>query len=242
VAAHRKNPLESLEKEIGSRRAKLQLRITHWRAEQKLIMPNVANHILEADPCDVELENLFLPSCLDTHARLQAEVTDLGIEEGKLREGAVFDALHMTQTAVKTISTLQGNKAKNSRGQAQNTRSVKTIGDVEACRNLHIDSYNAHRMAMISLGIINADDPKSPFPPLQLKDTFMKSTTQRRQLGDSRRTDGILWSFPTTNNIPPSNGVPPITSKELVATGINDTAEPLLGLSLKCYCFSMFSD
>ena len=60
---------------------------------------------------------------------------------------------------------------------------------------------------MIALGMVEEDGANSPFPRLEVKDTFMKSTSQRRQLGDSRHTDGMLWSFPA-KNILPQAGVP----------------------------------
>jgi hypothetical protein len=37
---------------------------------------------------------------------------ELGVEEGKIHEGAAFDALRATQIAVKTLKTLQDQKAK----------------------------------------------------------------------------------------------------------------------------------
>jgi hypothetical protein len=106
VAEHKENPLDSLKREIVSRRTKLQLRIIKWREDQKLLMPKVADNILGEAACDVEDERLFLPSCLDATARLEADATELGVEEGKLREGAAFDALRATQTAVKALKTL----------------------------------------------------------------------------------------------------------------------------------------
>ena len=107
-------------------------------------MPKVADHILCEKTCNVEDEELFLPSGLDADTRLKVEAMELGVEEGKLREGAAFDALRATQIAVKTLKTLRDQKAKNARGQAQNTRSGRFIADVEACRNLHIKAYNDH--------------------------------------------------------------------------------------------------
>ena len=69
-------------------------------------MPKVADHILCEKTCNVEDEELFLPSGLDVDMHLKVEAMELGVEEGKLREGAAFDALRATQIAVKTLKTL----------------------------------------------------------------------------------------------------------------------------------------
>jgi hypothetical protein len=204
-------------------------------------MPNVADRLLCEAPCNIEVEKLFLPSCLDGTGRLEVGAIELGIEEGKLREGAAFDALRATQTAVKALKNLQDHKAKNSRGQAQNTRSVKLIADTEARRNIHISAYNNHRRAMISLSMIGENELNSPFPGLEVKDTFMKSTVQRRQLGDSRRMDGILWTFPAHNTMPrPTNVCPPEVPPESGIDVFNELqeAEPRL-LPVLCLIISL---
>jgi hypothetical protein len=170
-------------------------------------MPKVADYILADKAGHIECERLFLPSCLPTNDRQLINAIELGVEEGKLREGAAFDALRATQTAVKHLVTLQNHKTKHSRGQAQNTRSRRFIADAEARRNLHIKEYNDHRTAMIALGIIEENGTNSQFPLLEIKDTFMKSTYESRQLGDSRRIDGRLWSFPKCDMLPSQGNV-----------------------------------
>lgn len=155
-------------------------------------MPDIGNFLLHEKACEVELEKLFLPSSFDDRNRVC--VVALGVEEIKFREGAAFDALCALQTAVKTITALRGRKVKNDRGQAANTRSSRCLSDCEARRDLHMASYTAHRQALIKLGFIDKLDPHSIFPELTLPDTFMKSTEGSRCLGDSRRTDGLLWA------------------------------------------------
>jgi hypothetical protein len=209
VAQYKELPLDSLKRDICARRGKLQARINKWRTSQKRIMPKVADRVLGEAPCNIEVEELFLPSCMDSADRLEVGAVELGHEEGKLREGAAFDALRATQTAVKALKNLQDHKVKNSRGQAQSTRSVNQIADTEAIRNIRIGAYNNHRRAMISLSMFGENELNSPFPRLEVKDTFMKSTVDRRQLGDSQRMDGILWTFPAHNTMPrPTNVCP----------------------------------
>ena len=113
VAEHKEAPLESLEKEIHTHHTKLHVQIAKWCGDQKVIMPKVVDHILCEKICNVEDEELCLPSGLDADTCLKVEAMELGVKEGKLREGAAFDALHATQIAVKTLKTLQDEKAKN---------------------------------------------------------------------------------------------------------------------------------
>ncbi|KAJ7866022.1 hypothetical protein B0H14DRAFT_2573576 [Mycena olivaceomarginata] len=54
-------------------------------------------------------------------------------------------------------------------------------------------TYDAARQAMISLDSMS-QGPDSAFPPLSVDDTFMKSVVKKRQLGDSRFTDGQLFA------------------------------------------------
>jgi hypothetical protein len=95
--------------------------------------------------------------------------------------------------AVKTITALRDRKRKNAHGQGENTRAGGYIRDAEAKRNAHMETDASARTVMISLNIIDEDNPQSVFPPLVLEDTYMKSQYVSQGLGDSRRTDGMLW-------------------------------------------------
>ena len=157
-------------------------------------MPKAGDAVCKQPACEVEHECLFLPSDFPRgQDRQAAEAVALGVEEAKLREGEAFDALRAIQSAVKTMTALQDKKRKDSRGQAQNTRSSNYIREAQSRRDHHMAVYNSARRAMIALGSVSQDDPQSPFPPLELKDTFMKSRQKGRALGDSRRTEGMLW-------------------------------------------------
>jgi hypothetical protein len=164
-----------------------------WRNEQKVLMPKAGDAVVRQWSCEIEHEILFLPSDFPCDERLKVETTKLSTEEVKLREGKAFDALRAVQNAVKTMTALQDRKWKNARGQADNTRASNYIREAQGRRNHHMRTYAACRTAMIALGTLDEDAPQSPFPPLSLEDTFMKSTQRGRGLGDSHRTDGKLW-------------------------------------------------
>jgi hypothetical protein len=121
-------------------------------------------------------------------------------------------------------------------------RSGQFIADAEARCNLHINTYNEHRRAMISLGLVDEHDSNSQFPPLEIKDTFMKSTVQKRQLGDSRRTDGMLWSFPAQNTLPTSTATPRSALTGIAESSMGATLEPQPGLSSTASSSSIISD
>ena len=156
-------------------------------------MPSVGDAVIRLPPCEVESETLFLPSDLRPSQRDALDFAILGGEERKLREGEAFDSLLLIQTAVKTVVALRDRKSKHARGQAENTRSGILIRNAEAQRNLHMETYNFARSSMIALGFLDTEDSFSSFPPLTLEDTFMKSRQRKRGLGDSHRTDGLLW-------------------------------------------------
>lgn len=157
-------------------------------------MPKASDWLSRLCPGEVENEKLYLPSDLSTVEREADGVAVLGGEEAKLREGEAFDALHAIRTAVKAVVAMRDRKRRDARGQAENTRSGRYIRDAEVRRDRHMETYAAARNAMLALGSIDADNvSNSPFPPLALQDTFMKSRQRKRGVGDSRRTDGALW-------------------------------------------------
>jgi len=173
-------------------------------------MPKAGDAVARHLSCEVEHEKLFLPSDFKRGEQKTVEATALGVEEAKLREGQAFDALRAIQSAVKSLTALQDRKRKHARGQAENTKSGNYIREAQGRRDHHMATYASARCVLISLGMLSDDDPHSPFPPLTLEDTFMKSRRRGRGLGDSRRTDGRLWHMQEQAAVPsntPPGGV-----------------------------------
>jgi hypothetical protein len=211
VAEYKSTPTDELDKDIDNHRSKIADRLRKWRKDQQTIMPGVADYILRDKSDHIENEPLFLPSYFTADVRREINATELGEEEGQLREGAAFDALGDTRNAVKVRMTLNKDKAKSRRGVAQNTRMRRLVTNAEKERDLYIRRYNDHRRAMINLGVVDENDKDLAFPPLEVKDTLLKSTKGIRQLGDSRRVDGSIWAFPKHDKDPgPSTSVPEI--------------------------------
>jgi hypothetical protein len=196
VQAYKKLALVSLKSDIEKATTKLEKQISKWRGEQFVFMPHVAlwanRQDNEQENCGVEKEVLHLPSDFDAGARADHHLITMAEMEAKLREGAAFDALKKTKVCAQAVTTLRDWKRKNISGVAQATTSVKQIQDAERRRDLHIALYMLARKAMMKLG--HATGEEGDFPVLTEADTFLKSRATRRQLGDSRRTDGAIWA------------------------------------------------
>ncbi|KAJ7714457.1 hypothetical protein B0H14DRAFT_2546347 [Mycena olivaceomarginata] len=181
--------LQSRRKEITTRTTKLRDQLAAFRQEQKHLMPKVADKVASqttAAPA-TEDECLYLPSDFSSVERQQLELTILAVEESRWREGQVFDILRALQGVVKAISALRNRKGKNDRQQKQNSRAGDQILEATNWQTHHMESYHASRVAMISLNGF------STFPILTESDLFMKSVQQKRHVGDSKRTDGLLF-------------------------------------------------
>ncbi|KAF8189420.1 hypothetical protein K438DRAFT_1763643 [Mycena galopus ATCC 62051] len=144
-----------------------------------------------AEGCVVESELLGLPSELTSTERLELKVEVFSTTEVDLRERTAFEAINLVKVTAKALLNLHDHKKKNDSGVYKNTISQKQINDTERHRNLHIASYMASRDALIKLGWTSGEDD---FPVLEAKDTFMKSRTLQRQLGDFRFADGTVWT------------------------------------------------
>jgi hypothetical protein len=206
---HTEHQLVSTQKEIAGRTKKLEEKILAFRRQQKNIMGTVGDKVAKQassnSPPAVQNEVLYLPSDLTSSERMRFDFIALGLEESRWREGQAFDALRATQNIVKGISALRDRKFKNDRQQKDNTRSNTQIRELERRRDLHMNSYEAARQAMISLGSLDPQS-KTEFPRLTEADLYMKSVRQKRHVGDSRRPDGQLWQAGQRISTPSSSG------------------------------------
>jgi hypothetical protein len=171
-------------------------RIDKWRSIQAKVIPQVADDVArqsilgKAADCP-EDATLFIPSDYETHALVKLDMVALGRVERQLREGAAFDAIRAVQNIVKTIGALESDKKKNVFGQVGTTRARANVTDAEFRRDLAISNYNASRVAMVALGLPKDD---TGFPLLSLHDTFRRPTHLKRRVGDSKTSDGRIWT------------------------------------------------
>jgi hypothetical protein len=138
-----------------------------------------------------ENEKLFLPSDFTESDRERLGLLQSATDERRLLEGSAYDVLHRLRTIIKGLNITRDDKKKNARGQVANTRAKSNIKDIELQRDLAISEYNFIRNILLSLGVPSDD---IQFRPLTLQDTQMKRADIHRQLGDTHRTDGFLWT------------------------------------------------
>lgn len=191
VARNKNHFRQALSKEIETLRDSIENSVAQWRKLQMALIPSMQAHLNKQAGCPVEKELLGLPSQLSVAERLELKLSALENEEANLREGAIVDALTSVKLVVQSCLSLKDRKKKNSSGVYKNTISQKQIVDAERRRDLHIAKYMAAREALISLGRADGVDD---YPPLEVKDTALKSRSLRRQLGDSQITEGAVWA------------------------------------------------
>ncbi|KAF7295985.1 CxC2 domain-containing protein [Mycena kentingensis (nom. inval.)] len=191
IADREEHDLISRQKEITNRTGKLQTRITVWRKLQREIMPTAGDAVAAQVqvPRQAHEEMLFLPSDFSEVERLAlGGFEDLAAEEMRWREGEIFDYLGALQNNVKAIAALRTDKQKNDRQQKANTRSLNQIREGLRRRELIMTGYLRSRDAQISL------TGSSRFPLLTDADLYMKPVLDKRRVGDSKLSDGALWT------------------------------------------------
>ncbi|KAJ7022800.1 hypothetical protein C8F04DRAFT_1194153 [Mycena alexandri] len=181
--------LQAWKKEISKRTTKLRDQMAVFRRDQKHFMPKLGDKVAAQTACGlaIELEQLYLPSDLTKLERQQLDLVPLGAEESKWREGQIFDILRALQNIVKGLGTLRFQKYKNDCQQKQNSWPGDHIAEAIKHQNQHRESYGVVRMALIAL------NGSTTFPVLPEVDLFMKPVQHKRRVGDSKRTDGLLW-------------------------------------------------
>ncbi|KAJ7243463.1 hypothetical protein C8J57DRAFT_1243408 [Mycena rebaudengoi] len=190
IADIEEHDLVSRQKDIEKNTTKLQRSIRDWRKIQIKLMPKVGDVVATqaVTAPAVQEEKLFPPSDFSSEPeRHTLDLTSLAAEEVKWREGQIFDSLRAIQNIVKAMSALRYQKNKHSRQQKQNTRSGDTIREAQTRWDHHMESYEAACQALMAL------NSGHQFPPLTEADLYMKPVPQKRQVGDSRHTDGKLW-------------------------------------------------
>ncbi|KAK6997020.1 CxC2 domain-containing protein [Favolaschia claudopus] len=181
--------LQSRKTEVEKLTTKLRTQIVEFRKVQTQIMPKVGDRVAAQalKPPALQLECLYIPSDFDAAARKKLALDELAAEEAIWREGQLYDILRALQNIVKAVSALRGRKKKNDRQQKQNTRTGEYISDTLKKQGHHIESYAAVRQKIV---ILNGS---CSLPTLTEQDLFMKSVQQKRHVGDSKRTDGLLF-------------------------------------------------
>jgi len=182
--------MEVVVAEVGKERAEVAMEVTEKVTEEKKAETEVAN--VDGDAAEIAAEQLCLPSEFDELDRIRLNLVNLAEEEGKLREGHAFSCILQLQRLMKTTSALQLLRKKNMRGQRQNTRAHTQHNALDLTCDRLLEVYNTTQKALTSI-YPNDTHISEQFPPLTKEDLQRKSTVDKRQLGDTYRTDGRLW-------------------------------------------------
>jgi hypothetical protein len=122
-------------------------------------------------------------------------MTELAECERELREAEVHEYLNQVRSSVKVIGALSSHKKVHARGQAQNTRAQSSIKEEEKKRDLAVVHYNSSREALLRLvPSVDCQTMQERLPVLSVRDTYRKPPEKRRDVGDSRQSDGRAWN------------------------------------------------
>jgi len=193
---HNKDPSPALLSEIQARRDKLTLQIDKWRDTQKIVMPQVGDHVLRQSveghiTNTPEEEILYIPSNFKEVERISLDLVILGEYERRLLEGAACDVIRSVRTISKTLDAMMVGKKAHAYGQERHTKAASQIEDTKSRQQAAIGDYLSIRKSLIALGMTE-EDPR--FPPLSIEDTKRLSTHSKWAVGDSRRLDGKIWT------------------------------------------------
>lgn len=188
------NQTETVKKDISKQRKALAEQITVYRDTQKLIIPSIEDMLVTIydndDEVNPENEILLLPSNMTPAQRQARDLEHLAALECKMREGELYDCIQSVQNAAKSYSITHDQK-KQERGTNANTRSQLKLKRIEVERDSCIADYNRVRKALLDLGGAQSEE----LPVMSLSDTYRYSTVRPRALGDSRETDGGLYTM-----------------------------------------------
>ena len=185
--------------DLAKERSQLWRKIEKLRAMQKDITPQVESRVIDQHmkmkQKDLpEQEVLFLPSDFSESDRLSLGLVDMGENQRKLAEGAANDAILRVQKLAKVLSNTRAAKKTEGSGQAYQTRATVTETEVVFKLDLAIKDYNDLRQLLMKLGLSDSD---IVYRPLTVEDTYRKPTVTNRNLGDTYRNDGPLWTANT---------------------------------------------
>jgi hypothetical protein len=164
-------------------------KVKAWRELQASFMPHVGERA--AAEVDKSLRDLilYLPSDLDAKEIQDGGLKTLLDEEMALRDAILNDLVCNICNDVMRVENAWGDKEESTCGQKANLRANDGIRELELARDTHITEYNAVRTKLERLEHPLAED----HPRITDESLTRKSTTNGRQVGDSRRRDGSIW-------------------------------------------------
>ncbi|KAJ7872099.1 hypothetical protein B0H13DRAFT_2553903 [Mycena leptocephala] len=197
LASHREHPLQDTWATITKLRDSLNVDLKKFRECQRTIYPRLKLSAIDVD--EPELTAVQLPSYRMKHGQravtgVGTRVEDAGLREVeiKLRCGEANSGIIAVRAASLALSAVKKTRDLDYRGQAETTRSKRSLQKAELMKSFEITMYNRARAALIHMGHM-AKDAVEPYPLLTHRDTRRKDTHLHRATGDSRLLDGTAW-------------------------------------------------
>ncbi|KAJ3511557.1 hypothetical protein NMY22_g15611 [Coprinellus aureogranulatus] len=184
VAQNENQSEKRLRKEIEELREDLEKKIERHIAE-------CITGASQSPTFQIEDEVLFLPSDFDCSQRLHYGLESLAASQRQLFEAAAYDVLAELRRDVQYHDALAAGKKANAYGQDRHTRERAKVADARRRLEYGIALYNRIRQALISLGLSERDEM---FREMTWDSISRKSTDTKRSIGDTFRTDGLLWT------------------------------------------------
>lgn len=186
------NQTETVQSHVRKQRKELEGMISDFRALQLVVMPRVDLLVAALPDSEPEDEKLYLPSDMASDQREALGLATLAAMELKVREAELYETLQLVRTAARSCSIIHSKRKKDVRGTNAGLRSTLALKKLEVERNSYIADYERIRKALGNLGFDSAEG----IPEMTIADTFRRSTFESRQLGDSRRTNSLLYTDP----------------------------------------------
>ncbi|KAJ7441691.1 hypothetical protein FB451DRAFT_1058065 [Mycena latifolia] len=128
------------DKAVGARAA-LRKELNAWRMRQVERFPRLMDEVSAVNAATPESEELFLPSQLNEHTRLQLGMAEAAKIEYTLREGQAYDALGEVRHTIKTFNFNVAFKIAQIQGQSANTRAQNFLRTLANDRIVAADDY-----------------------------------------------------------------------------------------------------
>jgi hypothetical protein len=184
---------DSRDRATKGTRKKLLTRIEEWvEGTEKFV------HVPEDIACqiykDVTSATIYLPSQLD-RSKIKAEnLSPLLQQEVEFRIAQLHGLHSQLRGAVNAVNAAKQMKVSTARGQRFNTKANAQIRALDHCRDSLLNSHNKALKQLQEISKKMNEDYTEGFTELREEYLCQKWTMGGWQVGDSRRTDGSLWT------------------------------------------------
>jgi hypothetical protein len=206
---------ESRNRATNAARKGLLARIEEWTESGETFLP-VPEKLAGDTYKDVATALIYLPSNLLPSEIKKDNLGHLLQQEVDLRVAYLHGLRSGIRGAVKAVNSAEKSKASTAKGQRPNTKANDQIRTLDRLRDSLVNTHNEAFDRLVQIGKRMGKDYHHGFQHLEAKDLCRKWTMGGRQVGDSRRCDGSLWTGAGRVNISsgPSGGLSSVADDE----------------------------